>query len=217
MDVFVADDAEQAAVMAASLLAERLRSAVAHKGRATIALSGGSTPVPALRRLGRERLPWGAVHVFQVDERVASDGDPERNLTVIADALPDATIHPMPVDTRDRQGYLEDLRAVAGQPPVLDVVQLGLGDDGHTASWPPGETVPDDGVTMVAGYRGFDRMTLTASVVNGATHIVWLVTGAAKQPVLRHLLDGSAAIPAAAVRRDPNVVVVADRAAVTLP
>lgn len=213
MERLVGDDSDHAAVLAASVLAERLRHAIAERGRASIAVSGGSTPAVALRLLGRVDLPWGGVHVFQVDERIVPDGDPDRNLAVLAEALPDATIHAMPVATRNTAAYHAALTRIAGDPPRLDVVQLGLGDDGHTASWPPGVTVDDTGVALVTGFRGHDRMTLTPSVVNAAGMILWLVTGVSKQGVVAQLIAGDPTIPAALVRTSPDVMLVTDTAA----
>jgi 6-phosphogluconolactonase/glucosamine-6-phosphate isomerase/deaminase len=164
------------------------------------------------------------VHVFQVDERVAPPG-PERNLTGLEEALlakvpiPAGNVHPMPVEDADLAAaagaYAEEIRAVVGNEGRLDVVHLGLGDDGHTASWPPGDPVVDatDDVAVVGPFNGLVRMTLTPPAVNRADRIVWLISGAEKAGVLRGLLAGDPVLPASRVRRGAGVTLLADGAA----
>jgi 6-phosphogluconolactonase len=208
---------------AADLVAARLAEAADARGRATLAVSGGSTPAAFLAELARRSLPWEHVHVFQVDERVAPPG-PDRNLTGLQEALldrvaiPAGNVHPMPVDEPDltaaAAAYEEVIRAVTGTGGELDVVHLGVGDDGHTASWPPGDPVvaaPDD-VAVVGPFNGRLRMTLTPPAVNRAGWIMWLISGVAKAAVLRRLLAGDPALPASRVRRH-EVTLLADGAA----
>jgi len=161
----------------------------------------------------------------QVDERVAPVGDPERNLTHLRESLlahaplrPDR-VHAMPVEERDLDGaaarYAETLREIAGAPPVLDLVHLGLGADGHTASLVPGDPVleVDDADVALAGpYQGRRRMTLTYPMLDRARRVLWLVTGAEKAEMLVRLLDGDRSIPAGRVRRE-RALVLADRPA----
>ena len=206
-------DGAALAARAAELVTERLTEAVARRGRATLAVSGGSTPGAFLAELSQRALPWEAIHVFQVDERVAPPGDPERNLTGLQGALldrasiPAANVHPMPVNDPDLEAaaaaYANELRKVAGAESQLDVVHLGIGDDGHTASWPPGDPVVDvtDDVAVVGPFNGRLRMTLTPPAVNRAGWIVWLVRGASKAPAVEGLLAGDPALPASRVRR----------------
>ena len=207
-------DGPALAARAAELVAQRLTEAVNDRGRATLAVSGGSTPAAFLGQLAGKPLVWEAIHVFQVDERVAPPGDPERNLTGLQAALldrvpiPPANVHPMPVDDPDLDGaaaaYADVLRKVAGPEAKLDVVHLGLGDDGHTASWPPGDPVVDatNDVAVVGPFNGRLRMTLTPPAINRAAWIVWLVSGASKAPAVSGLLTGDAALPASRVRRN---------------
>lgn len=206
-------------------MAAQARAAVAARGRFVVAVSGGSTPWLMLRALAGEELPWESVHVMQVDERVAPAGDPDRNLTHLSEsllmraALSPGQIHAMPVESPDLEAaaraYAGTLEAVAGSPPVLDLVHLGLGQDGHTASLVPGDPVLDVAgadVAVTGGYRGTRRMTLTYPALNRARRVLWLVTGSEKVEMLARLRDGDRTIPAGRVRRD-EALVLADRAA----
>ena len=204
----------------ADLVAARLAEAIDARGRATLAVSGGSSPTAFFAELAVRKLPWESVHVFQVDERVAPPG-PERNLTGLREALlervpiPAGNVHPMPVDEPDLEaaadGYGKEMRAVIGTGGRLDVVHLGLGDDGHTASWPPGDPVVDatHDVAVVGPFNGRLRMTLTPPAVNRADWIVWLISGVAKAAALRGLRGGYPALPATRVRRH-EVTLLAD-------
>ncbi len=225
MRVDVAATAEEAAAGAASHVAAELRKALAARGLATLALSGGSSPARLFAGLAREPLDWLRVHVFQVDERFAPTGDAARNLVSIERALvaggqlPGANLHPMPVDDADAGAaaarYERSLVNVAGRPPVLDVVHLGLGADGHTASLFPGDPAvggADGGVAVTATQAGYRRMTLTLPVINAAATILWFVTGAAKAAVLGKLIEGNWEAPAGQVARR-QAVVFADTAA----
>jgi 6-phosphogluconolactonase len=220
----VLDDHDAVARAGARALAAAAETAVARRGVFTLALSGGRTPWAMLADLGAYDLPWEHVHVFQVDERVAPPGDPDRNLTGLAvsllrsPGLPRENVHAMPVDAPDLEAaaarYATELASLCGTPPVLDVVHLGLGDDGHTASWPPGDPVGDvtDGVALSRVYRGRRRMTLTPPAVNRARVRLWLVTGPDKADVLGRVLAGDPALPASRVRAERSLVL-ADRSA----
>jgi 6-phosphogluconolactonase len=218
MDIEVATDASALATRGAAIVAEVVRDAIQARGVAAVAFSGGRTPAPLFAQLARHDLPWERVHVFQVDERIAPDGHPDRNLVDLRAKLLDhvpAQAHPMPVTAADlhdaAQGYEALLRMVCGG--VLDLVHLGLGDDGHTASWPPGDPVVDarGDVAVIPSFRGRARMTLTPTAVNRARRILWLVSGADKADVLTRLRSGDDTLPAARVRRDS--LVLADQAA----
>jgi 6-phosphogluconolactonase len=225
LTIEVFDDAEAVARAASDFIAVESRSCVAARGRFTMAVSGGRTPWLMLRALADEDVPWAGVHVMQVDERVAPDGDPDRNLTQLRESLlarvPLRTdqVHAMPVEAMDldaaARAYADDLRAAAGEPPVLDLVLLGLGSDGHTASLVPGDPsleITDADVALAGPYQGRRRMTLTYPVIDRARRLLWVVTGAEKSDMLRRLRDGDRAIPAGRVRQD-RALVLADRAA----
>jgi 6-phosphogluconolactonase len=218
-------DADTVAREAARAVAAAARAAVASRGRFVLALSGGRTPWQMLRALGDEAVPWSDVHVFQVDERIAPAGDPERNLTQLSEslldraALPPQQLYAMPVEEADLDAaasrYARTLERIAGVPPVLDLVHLGLGADGHTASLVPGDPVlevSDRDVAITGVYRGRRRMTLTYPILNRARRILWLVTGADKVAMLPRLLAADAAIPAGRVRLE-RALVLADGAA----
>lgn len=173
-----------------------------------------------LRALAREDVPWARVHLLQVDERVAPDGDPDRNLTALRESFTaPARLHPMPVEFDDLDAaaarYDDTLTSVAGSPPVLDLVHLGLGGDGHTASLVPGDPVLDVGdrdVAVTGPYQGRRRMTLTYPALDRARQVLWLVTGGDKAAMLARLCDGDRTIPAGRVGAS-QAVVFADRGA----
>ncbi len=213
------------AIRAAERIAQVARDAVTQRGHCALAVSGGTTPWRALRTLSGEDLPWDRVHLFQVDERVAPFGDTERNYFHLREALidriaiPPANVHPMPVEDEDldegARRYESILRRVAGTPPVLDLVQLGLGEDGHTASLFPGDLAlqaVDSEIAVTGPCKGRRRMTLTFPAIDRARRILWLVTGAGKAGALERLLAGDRSIPAGRVRSD-RAVLLADTAA----
>jgi 6-phosphogluconolactonase len=217
LDVF--DDADSVALAAASTIAADARSAIAARGRYALAVSGGHTPWIMLRALAKEDVPWTGVHVFQVDERIAPEGDPDRNLThlresflTVAPIRPEH-VHAMPVESEDVESAAA--RYALDLPPMLDLVHLGLGADGHTASLVPGDPVLEVRSTDVAVtgiYQGRRRMTLTYPSLNRARRVLWVVTGSEKQNALGRLLDGDESIPAGRIRRE-QAWVLADRAA----
>ncbi|MGH9446284.1 MAG: 6-phosphogluconolactonase [Terriglobia bacterium] len=221
-------DADTVARVGAATIAADARAAIAARGRFALAVSGGHTPWIMLRALATEDMPWPSVHVFQVDERVAPDGHPDRNLTHLRESLlqhaplPPEQIHAMPVESLDLEAaaieYARTLQEIAGSPPVLDLVHLGLGFDGHTASLVPGDRVldiTDTDVALTGIYQGRRRMTLTYPTLNRARRVLWVVTGSEKTEMLRRLRDGDAAIPAGRVRRE-QALVLADRTAAAL-
>jgi len=225
MKIDILGDSDAVAKRAAGLIAEAARAGAAARGRFVLAVSGGHTPWLMLRALAGEEVPWGAVQVVQVDERVAPDGDPDRNLTHLRESLlshaplrPEQ-IHAMPVEAADldtaSEAYAATLRELAGSPPALDLVHLGLGPDGHTASLVPGDPaldVRDADVTLAGPYQGRRRMTLTYPTIGRARSILWMITGADKAVMLPRLMAGDGAIPAGRVPQD-QAIVIADRAA----
>lgn len=225
LDVLV--DADAAAVRAAEVIAAEARSAVQERGRFVLAVSGGRSPWIMLRALSGMDVPWGAVHLLQVDERVAPEGHADRNLTHLRESLldrvplPPEHVHAMPVAAGTPEAaaaaYADVLRHVAGSPPALDLAHLGLGPDGHTASLVPGDPVlgvSEDDVAAAGVYQGRRRVTLTYPVLNRARRLLWLVTGADKAAMLPRLLAADAAIPAGRVSQ-ARATVIADRAAAT--
>lgn len=225
MKIEVFADADTAARAAAASIAAAARAAAAARGRFVLAVSGGHTPWLMLRALADEKLPWEAVHVVQVDERVAPAGHPDRNLTHLRASLLEHApvrsdhVYPMPVESPDiaraAGEYAATLRTVAGSPPVLDLVHLGLGPDGHTASLVPGDPVleiTDADVAPTGVYQGRRRMTLTYPMLDRARSVLWLVTGGDKAGVLVRLRDGDRSIPSGRVRQD-QALLLADRAA----
>jgi 6-phosphogluconolactonase len=218
-------DVDAVARRAAALIAGAAREAVAARGRFVLAVSGGHTPWVMLRALAGEDVPWDGVHLVQVDERVAPAGDPDRNWTNLRESLLDRAplgpdqAHAMPVESPDLAAaaarYAQTLGEIAGQPPVLDLVHLGLGPDGHTASLVPGDPalgVTDADVILTGVYQGRRRMTLTYPVLNRARRVLWVVTGSEKAGMLGRLSAGDPSIPAGRVRQD-RALLLADRAA----
>jgi 6-phosphogluconolactonase len=225
MQIEVLADAEAVATRAAAVIAESARAAVQARGRFLIAVSGGHTPWVMLRMLAKEVVPWNDVHVLQVDERIAPAGDPDRNLTHLRESLlqnapiDPSHIYPMPVEENDSQAgaaeYARTIEKLAGVPPVIDSVHLGLGPDGHTASLIPGDPVlqvVDRDVAITGVYQGRNRMTLTYPVINRARQILWVVTGGEKVKALGLLLKADPSIPGGRISQE-HAMVVADRAA----
>ena len=226
MNIIIRDNADAAAREAAAIIAAEARTAVAARGRFIMAVSGGSTPRKMLRALADEAVPWEGVHVVQVDERVAPAGDPDRNLIILRESLLEHSLlrpgqlYAMPVESPDLEAaamrYAETLQEIAGSPPMLDLVHLGLGPDGHTASLVPGDPVLDitsTDVALTGIYQQQRRMTLTYPLLNRSRCILWLVTGSAKAGMLARLRDGDTSIPAGRISRDRAVVLTDKEAA----
>lgn len=220
---------------AADVMAAAINSAIERSGRCLMALSGGSTPAPVFESLAGRDLLWERVTILQVDERVVPADDDARNLRQQKQAFANLGVNwlPLPVDelveggseagssdagdfeTRaaevaDRFG--RELAELADDPPQLDLVHLGLGDDGHTASLLPGDPLVDElrnYVGFTGEYRGARRMSLTRPVLDRAKMVVWLVSGSNKAEPLGRLLSGDMSIPAGLVR-PPHSVVLAD-------
>jgi len=225
MQIKILPDPTSVASASAALVAERVLQSVAERGRFTIALSGGSTPWAMLAEIAKEDLPWDKVHVFQVDERVAPTGDKDRNLTHMYASLLDSTpippgqIYPMPVEDADLdegcRRYAVTLSRIVGNPTVIDLIHLGLGPDGHTASLIPEDKsldVTDMDVASAGPYQERMRMTLTYPIINRAREIMWLLTGSGKTEMLNRMKAGDKSIPAGRVSQE-NAIVFADQAA----
>lgn len=218
---------DDVATAGAEFIYRHAGEAIDERNQFTLALSGGSTPWRMLSELAEFELPWERVKIVQVDERVAPDGDPERNLIHIqkefADriSLPPENLYAMPVvdenlDEGARQ-YERALIQVAGESPVLDVVHLGLGGDGHTASLVPNDPVLETAnrdVDITNSYGGRRRMTLTYPIINRARRILWLITGEEKAEMLNRTIQADYDIPAGRVNQQ-QATVVADAAALS--
>ena len=207
MEIHVSATPEEAAAYTARRIARRLRDAVATRGAAAVAFSGGGTPKAMLAVLAGMDVPWTAVTAYQVDERVAPDGDPDRNAGMLdVLPLPGRNLKLMPVTAANHAAACR--RYAASLPGRFDVVHLGIGDDGHTASWPPGDPVVEvtDPVAMCGPFNGRIRMTLTPPVVNGASWRVVEVAGASKAAAVRGWMGGDASLPIGRVKRTATLV-----------
>jgi 6-phosphogluconolactonase len=193
----------------AAFVAEQGRLAVQERGTFHFAVSGGHTPWAMFAELASETVPWKYVVIYQVDERVAPLDDPDRNLFHLKEALggAPAEVHPMPVERDDLDAAAADY--AASLPNYLDLVHLGLGPDGHTASLVPGDpvlSITDRMVALTQPYQGRVRMTLTYPALARARQVLWLVTGDDKQKPLAGLLGGDTDIPAGRVEAASSLI-----------
>lgn len=213
MQLEVLPDREALAERAAEVIAEAAVRAIAERGQFVFAVSGGSTPRRLLEILReRDDIEWNRTHLFQVDERVAPEGDADRNATMLTEALltPEfaaehqlAGVWLMPVHTNDLEEaaaeYAATMDHVTGSPVVFDLIQLGLGDDGHTASLIPGDPileVDDRDVAITQNYKGRVRMSFTWPVLDRAKEQLWVVAGEGKREALVRYLANDSTIPA---------------------
>ena len=223
MIVEILPDEASLAKRAAAVIAADARAAVAARGHFVMAVSGGKSPWVMLADLADEDVPWPNVHVFQIDERIAPAGDPDRNYVHLRDSLlqhapiPEKQIYAMPVEEADSEAaarqYAETLEGVAGKPPVLDLAHLGLGPDGHTASLIPGDpvlNVTDRDIAITGVYQGRKRMTMTYPMINRARKIMWLVSGKDKVDAFPKLRAGDPSIPGGRISRT-QALLLADR------
>ena len=225
MNIEILSDIDTLAKRAASVIAADARAAVTARGRFIMAVSGGKTPWQMLRELANEQVPWADVHVFQIDERIAPAGDPDRNYTHLRATLlenapiPPEQIYAMPVEKSDVEAaaneYAHTLEQIAGKPPVLDLAHLGLGPDGHTASLIPNDpvlNVTDRDVAITGVYQNRRRMTLTYPVLNRSRRILWLVSGKDKVAALAKLRKADPSIPGGRISQ-AQALLLGDRAA----
>ena len=211
----VVSDPAAVARAGAAFVAARARRAVDASGQFQFAVSGGHTPWAMFAELASETVPWEGVVIYQVDERVAPPDDPDRNLHHLREALGSAPARVMAMPVND-----DDLEAAAASyarslPEHFDLVHLGLGPDGHTASLVPGDpvlAVEDRLVALTQPYQNRVRMTLTYPALARARQILWLVTGADKKGPVAQLLAGDTSIPAGRVQAEASLVL-ADAAA----
>lgn len=210
-------DANAVAAAAADYVAQCARRSIDATGRFRFAVSGGKTPWAMFEKLAQIKLAWSNIVLYQVDERIAPVGDPTRNLTNLERSLGSRqpTVVAMPVND-------DDLNAAAASyarllPERFDLVHLGLGPDGHTASLIPGDpvlAVRDRLVAVTGVYQGDRRMTLTYEALARADRLLWLVTGSDKHTALSALLGGGTSIPAGSVEAASSLVM-ADEAALS--
>jgi 6-phosphogluconolactonase len=225
MNVEILPDVDSLAQRAAAVIAADARAAVSARGRFVMAVSGGKSPWLMLADLANEDVPWANVHVFQIDERIAPAGDPDRNYVHLRDSLlqhapiPPEQIYAMPVESPNVEAaakeYAHTLEGVAGKPPVLDLAHLGLGPDGHCASLIPGDpvlNVMDRDVAITGVYQGRRRMTLTYPAINRSRRILWLVSGKDKVSAFPKLRAADPSIPAGRISQTQGLLL-ADRAA----
>ena len=223
-----AGDSDSLARRASETIATQISQVLDQRDRCRIALSGGSTPAKAYALLGQEHLPWERVDVVLGDERWVAADDESSNALMLRNTLFDggpgasASFHAVPTvelsDADASAAAFADLvsRICPGEPPVFDLMLLGLGDDGHTASLFPGTEAP--GVTdrwaTVGRGKGLDRITLTAPVLSAARQVIFLVGGSAKQEALRRLMDpleSAERTPARLVQPANDVLILADQ------
>jgi 6-phosphogluconolactonase len=214
----VLDDADAVHRRGADLLAQAAKEAVSERGRAELAVSGGSDPWPMFSQLEDLFGDWDKTDIFQVDERVAPAGSDERNLTHLIESLSigaQGSIKPMPVTDEDLDAGAD--RYAESLPERLDIAHLGIGPDGHTASLVPGDAVlevTDRRVAVTAGeYQGVRRMTLTYPEIERVRSLLWVVTGESKVDALKKLIDEDPSTPSGRVRPGGDSLILADRAA----
>jgi len=224
--VQVERDAEAVAQRGAAEIAQGARTAVDANGTFAMAVSGGTTPWAMFRALSDHDVSWDAVGIWQVDERIAPRGHDDRGLTHLEASLPDDArrrIVAMPVDGLDPSDDVACEAAASAYaatlPGAFDLIHLGLGDDGHTASLAPGDAVlevRDRDVAITGVYRGRRRMTLTFPVLDRARRILWIAAGAPKAEPLRTLIARDPSIPASHVAT-PDQLAIVDREAAGTP
>ncbi|HTB50471.1 MAG TPA: 6-phosphogluconolactonase [Solirubrobacteraceae bacterium] len=205
------------ALRAAEIVVEHAHAAIAARRMFTLAVSGGHTPGQMFAVLARRNdFPWDQSAIYQVDERIAPGGDPNRNLTLLWDNLPEAAfsqLHPMPVQADDLDEAAA--RYASALPERFDLIHLGIGADGHTASLVPGDPVldvRDRDVALTGLYMGLPRMTFTYPVLNRARALLWLITGKEKREALSRLQAHDESIPAGQVASE-RAQIIADAAA----
>ena len=227
----LASDPQDLARRASEHIATAIDLALDQRDRAQIALSGGTTPSRAYLQLGQQRLPWDRVDVFLGDERWVSADDQSSNARMLRSTLlkagepgSAACFHPVPTvelpsPESSADAFAELITKICrGQPPVFDMMLLGLGDDGHTASLFPGTDAPGvcDRWTTIGRGKGLERITLTAPVLSAAQKVVFLVSGENKREALRRLLDPAESAqrsPCKLVQPETEIIVLTDKAA----
>ncbi|HJV65511.1 MAG TPA: 6-phosphogluconolactonase [Geomonas sp.] len=230
-------DAEALSLAAARLFVDEARRAVEKRGAFDVLLSGGETPRRCYELLGQEPLrgevPWHAVHLFWGDERWVPHNDPRSNFGMARRAfiervpLAGCQVHPVPFGKTPQESahlYEERLREhFAPAQPRFDLVLLGLGEDGHTASLFPGSPALEEAEHLVCAVapasQPLQRVTVTPLLLNRSALVAFLVSGSGKAAILRRVLEGERdplRLPAQAVRPAGKLVWLADRDAAAL-
>jgi len=218
MKTVIFPKAADVASASADYLAEQITATLGTKATFSMAISGGRTPWEMLRHLAQAELPWERVHLFQVDERIAPEGHADRNLTQLLQAIAGTEMatrlhsYPMPVNEANlvlaAQQYADTLWQITGDG-CLDLIHLGLGTDGHTASLIPGDPVCAEQQLDIActtyPYQERLRMTMTYPLLNRAKKLLWIVTGSEKREMLQQLLKQNHNIPAGKVAQTAAV------------
>ncbi|HEX9078185.1 MAG TPA: 6-phosphogluconolactonase [Desulfuromonadaceae bacterium] len=233
----VYSDPEALSLAAAELVAAEAQRAVRERGRFAVALSGGNTPRRMYELLARDPfrkgVPWPKTHIFWGDERCVATDDPRNNARMACETLldhvsvPPDQVHPMACGSDPRESareYETLLRGLfPGALPRFDLILLGLGENGHTASLFPGVPVLEERRRWVAeaspAGEEVQRLTLTLPVINSAACVAFLVSGAAKAPILREVLEGDPdprRVPARLVSPEGRLFWLVDRAAARL-
>ena len=190
------------------LVLTKIKAAIARQDRASIVLAGGSTPKPLYESLATQDLPWSKIHIFWGDERYVPADHPESNQLMARQAwldkvaIPQDNIHPIPTDgnspEEDAATYEKELREFFGvsssEFPSFDLILLGIGDDGHTASLFPHTPIlkETEKAIAVGNKSGQPRLSFTAPLINQANCVLFLVAGANKTDALTHILQEDA-------------------------
>ncbi|MBD2740220.1 6-phosphogluconolactonase [Coleofasciculus sp. FACHB-1120] len=187
---------------------EQIHAAIEQRSSCTIALSGGSTPKPLYEAIATQNLPWDKIHIFWGDERYVLPDHPDSNQGMARSAwldkvnIPAANIHPMPTEEADpsvaadqhEQHIREFFQVQPGEFPAFDLILLGIGDDGHTASLFPHTEALNvrDRLITVGNKDGQPRITFTAPLINHARCVIFVVAGASKRPALAQVFAPTA-------------------------
>jgi 6-phosphogluconolactonase len=217
---------------ALEIVVERINTALETRGICTLALAGGSTPKPVYEALSLLNLPWERLHIFWGDERYVSPDHPDSNQGMARQAwldkidIPPENIHPMPTDSQDAvldaQKYETQLRQwfnlTSGEFPTFDLILLGMGDDGHTASLFPHTAALDvgDRSITVGDKDGQPRITFTVPLINHARSVLFLVSGESKRPALAQVfaeVGDARAYPSRLIHPQGELIWLLDQAA----
>jgi 6-phosphogluconolactonase len=228
MEVFVYPDRQALITAALNSIVDRVRVAVTERQSCSIALSGGSTPEPLYAALAQQDLPWAQIHIFWGDERYVAPTHPDSNYGMAKRVwldlvpFPATNIHPVPTDLAAPQlaaaAYEREIKLEAGSMPQFDIILLGMGDDGHTASLFPhtAALTERDRLITVGDKDGQPRITFTFPLINNARSVIFLVAGESKQPALTEVFapTGDAALyPSRSVQPQGELLWLLDAAA----